>query len=363
MRVLATKCRSGTGKELKEEGVELSEVGSLLLNTVRAVVVLHLDSTGVHGCLTVSRARVEGRKDSVERSIVKTTDTEGLIEALSHVRVVGRSHLLVTKIFEKVLDLFVTTLATGEVLAGGSTMSEVGVRGGVGGHLAARVETRGELHVRAAAVLSVVRCRAATLWRVDARRHGRERGAGCRVSVVIARAVGGGKTRVCGRGVCGSGRVKSLLGGEGRVAEVAGGRVHGWVWVDTEGSSVLRHAVGSCCCILRCLVLALLLVLLGVDALVLLEILWTLEGLAADIAVVRLEWGVDTNVGGDVVTLSTANIAAFPLASEAKVVGRLATDVVVAKMLVDNLGIIKDLSTVIPSTCDGLGRSLKVGVV
>lgn len=126
---------------------------------------------------------------------------------------------------------------------------------------------------------------------------------------------------------------------------------------------MLGHAVGSCGCVLCCLVLTLLLVLFSVDAFVLLEILWTLKGLTADVAVVRLEWGVNTDVRGDVVTLGTADITAFPLAGEAKVVGGLATDVVIAKMLVDHLGVIKDLATVVPSTCDGLGGSLKVGVV
>lgn len=123
---------------------------------------------------------------------------------------------------------------------------------------------------------------------------------------------------------------------------------------------MLRHVVGACGCVLGCLVLTLLLVLLSVDALVFLEILWTLEGLAADVAVVGLEWSMDSDVRGDVVTLGTADVASFPLAGEAEVVGGLAADVVVAEMLVDDFGVVEDLATVVPSASDWLGGCLKV---
>ncbi len=155
-----------------------------------------------------------------------------------------------------------------------------------------------------------------------------------------------------------------LLGRHGRVSKVAVvGRVHGWVRVGAVVGSVLRHAVGSCCCVLCSLVLTLLLMLLGVDALVLLEVLWTLEGLSTDVAVVRLEWCVNTNVRCDVIALGTGDVTAFPLASKAEVVGGLTTDVVVAEMLVDDLGIEEHLATVVPSAVDGFGRCLKLSTI
>ena len=58
----------------------------------------------------------------------------------------------------------------------------------------------------------------------------------------------------------------------------------------------------------------------------LLEILGTLEGLAAELAFVRLERDVDTNVRGDVITLDGGGAARVPLASEVQVVGALAAD-------------------------------------
>lgn len=47
-------------------------------------------------------------------------------------------------------------------------------------------------------------------------------------------------------------------------------------------------------------------VLLGVNFLVLLQVLWTLEGLGADAAGVVLEGDVDPDVRGDVVALGAA---------------------------------------------------------
>lgn len=89
-----------------------------------------------------------------------------------------------------------------------------------------------------------------------------------------------------------------MLSGELRVAKVGvRGMQLGRVRVSAaEGGGVLGHGVGASSCILRGFLLTLLLVLLGVNAFVLFEILWTLEGLAAGIAVVRLERGVHANV-------------------------------------------------------------------
>lgn len=70
----------------------------------------------------------------------------------------------------------------------------------------------------------------------------------------------------------------------------------------------------------------------GVGLDVLLEILRALEGLAAELALVGFERNVDANVRSDVITLDGGCSARVPLASEAQVVGALATDVALANM-------------------------------
>lgn len=63
-----------------------------------------------------------------------------------------------------------------------------------------------------------------------------------------------------------------------------------------------------------------------------LEVLWAFEGLATEIAFVRLEWDVDSNVRGDVVTLDRRGAAATPLTGQVEVVGGFAADVALADM-------------------------------
>lgn len=59
---------------------------------------------------------------------------------------------------------------------------------------------------------------------------------------------------------------------------------------------------------------------------VLLKILGALEGLATEVALVRLQRHVNTNVRGDVVTLHSRCSAVTPLAGQVEVVGALATN-------------------------------------
>jgi len=73
---------------------------------------------------------------------------------------------------------------------------------------------------------------------------------------------------------------------------------------------------------------------MGLD--VLLEILRTLEGLAAEVAFVGLERHVDSDVGGDVITLDGGGPALVPLAGEVQVVGALAADVLLADVIVED---------------------------
>lgn len=66
---------------------------------------------------------------------------------------------------------------------------------------------------------------------------------------------------------------------------------------------------------------------------VLLEILRSLEGLATEVALMRLEGNVDANVRCDVIALDGCDAARTPVASQVEVVCALATDVTLAYVL------------------------------
>lgn len=59
---------------------------------------------------------------------------------------------------------------------------------------------------------------------------------------------------------------------------------------------------------------------------VLLQILGTLESLATEVALVRLQGNVNSNVRSNVITLDSGGAAIAPLAGEVQVVGALAAD-------------------------------------
>jgi hypothetical protein len=65
----------------------------------------------------------------------------------------------------------------------------------------------------------------------------------------------------------------------------------------------------------------------------LLQILRPLEGLAAEVAFVRLQRDVHADVRGDVVTFHRRRAAIAPLAGQVEVVGTLATNVTLADMV------------------------------
>lgn len=71
----------------------------------------------------------------------------------------------------------------------------------------------------------------------------------------------------------------------------------------------------------------------GVGLDMLLQVLRTLEGLAAKIALVRLKWNVNTDVRSNVVALDGSCAASVPLAGQAQVVGALATDMAFADVI------------------------------
>ena len=73
--------------------------------------------------------------------------------------------------------------------------------------------------------------------------------------------------------------------------------------------------------------------IVGVGLDVLLQILWALERLAAEVTLIRLERDVDSNVRGDVVALDGGGSARAPLAGKIEVVGALATDMALADVV------------------------------
>jgi hypothetical protein len=65
----------------------------------------------------------------------------------------------------------------------------------------------------------------------------------------------------------------------------------------------------------------------------LLEILRTLEGLLAGVALVRLQRHMDTDVRGDVITLDSSGVAVDPSTSQVEVIGRLAANMTLTYMV------------------------------
>lgn len=66
---------------------------------------------------------------------------------------------------------------------------------------------------------------------------------------------------------------------------------------------------------------------------VFLQILRSLEGLAAKVALVGLERNMDADVRSDVITLDSSDATRAPVTCEVEVVGALATDVTLTDVL------------------------------
>lgn len=66
---------------------------------------------------------------------------------------------------------------------------------------------------------------------------------------------------------------------------------------------------------------------------VLLQILGTLERLATEVALVRLQRNVDTDVRGNVITLNGGSAAVTPLTCQVQIVGALAPNVTFANVV------------------------------
>jgi hypothetical protein len=68
---------------------------------------------------------------------------------------------------------------------------------------------------------------------------------------------------------------------------------------------------------------------------VLLQVLRALECLSAEVALMRLEWDVDADVGRDVVTLDGGGAAGVPATGQIQVVGALASDVLLTDVFLE----------------------------
>ena len=65
----------------------------------------------------------------------------------------------------------------------------------------------------------------------------------------------------------------------------------------------------------------------------LLQVLWALERLPAEVALMRLEWDMDADVRGDVVAFHGGRAAGTPLAGKVEVVCALAPDMAFADVV------------------------------
>jgi hypothetical protein len=95
-----------------------------------------------------------------------------------------------------------------------------------------------------------------------------------------------------------------------------------------------------------------LVMFLRVDPLVLFQVLWPLECLAAHRARMGFERGVDSQMTGDMISLDAFRAASFPTASEVQVARALPPDMLVAEMLVQLLGSRRDVITSRPLALD-----------
>jgi hypothetical protein len=65
----------------------------------------------------------------------------------------------------------------------------------------------------------------------------------------------------------------------------------------------------------------------------LLQVLGTLECLAAEVTFVWLQWDMDADVGGDVVTLDSGGTTGVPSTGQVQVVCALSSDMLLADMV------------------------------
>lgn len=74
----------------------------------------------------------------------------------------------------------------------------------------------------------------------------------------------------------------------------------------------------------------------GMSLDMLLQILGTLESLPAEVALVRLEWYMNADVGSDMITFDCCGVASAPLTGQVEVVGAFASNVALTNMLLNS---------------------------
>ena len=82
----------------------------------------------------------------------------------------------------------------------------------------------------------------------------------------------------------------------------------------------------------------------------LLEVLRPLEGLAAEVAFVRLQWDVYANVRRDVVALDSGRAACAPLTCKVEIVSALPANMTLAHMVIEALGRVGSFAASLPLT-------------
>jgi hypothetical protein len=80
---------------------------------------------------------------------------------------------------------------------------------------------------------------------------------------------------------------------------------------------------------------------------VLLQILRTLECLATEVALMRLQWNMDTNVRSNVISLDCGGAAVAPLAGQVQVVGALTTNVTLTNVILHGVSIRKHIRLIV----------------
>lgn len=97
----------------------------------------------------------------------------------------------------------------------------------------------------------------------------------------------------------------------------------------------------------------------------LLQVLRALEALATEVALVWLEWDMDTDVRRDVVALDGCCAAIIPATGQVQVISTLATDMALTNVVIESLGRLAALGTFVPLASEviiaGDGRTSSLG--
>lgn len=79
-----------------------------------------------------------------------------------------------------------------------------------------------------------------------------------------------------------------------------------------------------------------------------LQVLGTLEALATEVTLVRLEGNMDTNVRGNVITLDGCCAAIVPATGQVQIISALATDMTLTDVIIEGLRRLAALGTFVP---------------